>query len=170
MAPSSGRGMRLYNAGVAYEGVNYEPLYKWGYYAAIAVAIAVVAIFQPFAKPPPPNSRAYGCYIADAAPAIRLDQSGMHILQKSFPRIGFHLERHKTAITLTADAPIQADLVNGRYQYSMYRPGEGWYLDFQHIVNGRRYGQFDEAQLSMFVMLARDGTELLYEKTSPDRC
>lgn len=165
-----GRCSVLYKAGVSYEGVNYEPMYRWGYYAAIALVIAMFVIFQPSAKPPPPNSSAYGCYIADAAPPIRLDQLGMSILQKDFPRIGFHLERHKTAITLTADAPIQANFVNNRYLYSMYHPGEGWYLDFQRVENGRRYGEFDETQLSMFRMLARDGTEILYNRTSLDRC
>jgi len=30
----------------------------------------------------------------------------MEILQNGFPRIGFHLERHKTGIALTAEAPI----------------------------------------------------------------
>ena len=155
---------------MSYEGVNYEFLYRWGQYAAVAFVIAGIAFFQPFAKPPPPNFRAYGCYIANEAPSIRLDEAGMSILQKGFPRIGYHLERHKTAITLTADAPIQADLSGDRYVYSMYHPGEGWYLDFQHVVDGRRYGQFDETQLSMFAMLPRDGPEILYHKTALDQC
>jgi hypothetical protein len=155
---------------VSYAGINYEPLYRWGYYAAIALAVAGIAIFQPFAKPPPPNSAAYGCYTADAAPAILLDQKGMSILQQGFPRIPFHLERHKTAITLTADAPIQADLVRDRYIYSMYHPGEGWYMDFQHVEGGRRYGQFDERQLSMFEMLARNGTDIIYRKEPVETC
>lgn len=159
-----------YKAAVSFQGVNYEALYKWGSYAAIAFGIAMVAIFQPLAKPDPPNFRAYGCYVADAAPAIRLDKNGMSILQKGFPRVGFHLERHKTAITLTADAPIQAEFVNNRYLYSMYDPGEGWYLDFRRIENGRRYGQFDETQLSMFEMLSRNGVNIIYNKTSLDRC
>ena len=155
---------------MSYKGVNYEPLYRWGYLAAIALTIAFVAIFQPFAKPPPPNSAAYGCYVADGAPSILLDPRGMSILQKSFPRIPFHLERHKTAITLTADAPIQADLVGSRYFYSMYHPGEGWYIDFQRVEGGRRYGEFNERQLSMFAMLARDGGEIIYNKAPFESC
>ncbi len=155
---------------MSYKGVNYEPLYRWGYYAAIAVFVAVIAIFQPFTKPPPPNSRAYGCYVAYTAPSIRLDKNGMNILQKGFPRVAFHLERHKTAITLTADAPIQANWSGSRYIYSMYHPGDGWYIDFQHVVDGKRYGEFDETQLSMFAMLARNGFEIIYSKASPAKC
>ena len=156
--------------GVSYEGVNYEPLYRSGYYAAIAVAVAMILIFRPTPKPPPPNSKAYGCYTADFAPAIRLDKSGMNILQQGFPPFAFHLERQKTAITLTADAPIQADWSGKKYVYSMYHPGEGWYLDFEHIVDGKRYGEFDEARLSMFAMLARNGVDIVYSKAAPPKC
>lgn len=153
-----------------YEGVNYEPLYKAGYFAAIGSIVLLIAVFQPLAQPPPNNARAYGCYVADAAPSIRLDQEGMHILQTGFPRIGYHLERHKTAITLTADAPIQAIPSAGKYLYSMYSPGEGWYLDFKHVVNGRYYGEFDETKLAMFEMLAQDGRYIIYSKSSPSNC
>jgi hypothetical protein len=155
---------------VSYQGVSYEPLYKWGYYAAIALVIALIAIFQPSAKPPLPNSRAYGCYVADAAPSVRLDRDGMSILQSGFRRIGFHLERHKTAVTLTADAPIQAYRSGNRYYYSLYNPGIGTFLDFKRIENDHLYGQLDESQLSSFAMLANDGTEILYSKTSLDSC
>lgn len=153
-----------------YEGVSFEPIYRVGYFAAIGLAIVLIAIFQPLTKPPPANPRAYGCYIADAAPSIRLDQSGMNILQAGFPRIKFHLERHKTGITLTADALIQAIKSDGKYVYSMYSPGEGWYLDFCHIVNGRYYGEFDENKLAMFTMLTQDGNEIVYAKTVPAKC
>lgn len=155
---------------MTYRGINYEFRLRWGYYVAIAFAIAIAAFFRVVAQPPPSNSMAYGCYVADAAPSIRLDQNGMSILQVGFPRIGFHLERHKTAITLTADAPIQAVRSGDRYVYSMYHPGVGWYLDFQHVENGRRFGEFDETRLSMFEMLARDGTDILYNKMSPAKC
>lgn len=155
---------------MAYPGTDYEPLYKWSYYAAIAIVFAGIMFFQPLAKSPPPNSAAYGCYTATSAPAILLNRDGMSILQKGFPRIPFHLENHKTAIALTADVPIQADLVDNSYEYAMYHPGEGWYLNFQKIEAGRRYGQVDAAKLSMFAMLARDGTEILYSKGPLDRC
>lgn len=155
---------------MSYKGVNYEPLYKVGYLAAIILAVVLIATFQPFAKPPPTNARAYGCYVADAAPPIRLDQEGMHILQAGFPRIGYHLEWHKTAITLTADAPIEAIPSGGEYRYSMYSPGEGWYLDFQHFVDGRYYGEFDETKLAMFAMLAQDGRNIIYSKSSSSGC
>ena len=158
---------------MAYENTNYEPLYQWGYYAAIAVAVAMIAIFQPFAQPALPNFRAYGCYTADTAPAIRLDQSGMKILQQGFPPVGFHLERHKTAIDPYRRCSYPSRLLSTtgeKYVYSMYHPGEGWYLDFQHIVNGKRYGEFDETRLSMFTMLARNGVDIVYSKAVMIKC
>lgn len=94
----------------------------------------------------------------------------MDIMQPGFPPIDFHLERQKTGITLTADAPIQADWSGNRYFYSMYHPGEGWYLDFQHFVDGKRYGEFDETRLSMFAMLARNGVDIVYKKAMPIKC
>ena len=153
-----------------YEGVNYEPIYRVGYFAAIGLAIASIAIFQPFAKPEPTNSRAYGCYVSDAAPSIRLDRTGMTILQPDFAQIPYHLERHKTAISLAADAPIQANRSGTRYTYSLYHPGIGEFLDFHHVVDGHQYGQFDETQLSSFSMLANDYVELTYNKASPGNC
>jgi hypothetical protein len=155
---------------VPYESVNYEPTYRLGYFAAIGLAIALVAIFQPFAKPEPANSRAYGCYVSDAAPSIRLDRTGMTILQPNFARIPYHLERHKTAITLAADAPIQASRSDNRYIYSLYHPGVGEFLDFHHVIDGHQYGQFDETQLSSFSMLANDYVELTYNKVPLGKC
>lgn len=153
-----------------YESVNYEPIYRLGYFAAIGLAIASIAIFQPFAKSEPANSRAYGCYVSDAAPSILLDRTGMTILQSDFSRNPYHLERHKTAITLVADAPIQVNRLNKRYIYSLYHPGVGEFLDFHHVIDGHRYGQFDETQLSSFSMLANDYVELTYNKAPPAKC
>ena len=52
----------------------------------------------------------------------------------------------------------------------MYSPGEGWYLDFEHVVNGRYYGEFDENKLTKFTMLAQDGRDIIYSKSSPSKC
>lgn len=153
-----------------YESVNYEPVYRLSYFAAIGLAIASIAIFQLSDKPDPANSRAYGCYVSDAAPAILLDQTGMTILQPGFSRILYHLERHKTAITLVADAPIQANRSGNRYIYSFYHPGVGEFLDFHHVIDGHQYGQFDETQLSSFSMLANDYVELTYNKAPRGKC
>lgn len=153
-----------------YEGVNYEPIYRLGYFAAIGLAVASIAIFQPFAKREPVNSRAYGCYVSDAAPSIRLDRAGMTIFQPDFAKIAYHLERHKTGITLTADAPIQANRSGRRYTYSLYHPGIGEFLDFYHVVDGHEYGQFDENHLSSFKMLANDYVELRYIKAPMEKC
>lgn len=155
---------------VSYESDNFDTLFGWGGFVAFGLALVGFAVFQPLAKPDPQNSAAYGCYVAEAAPSILLDSKGMSIRQRGFPVIPFHLERHKTAITLTADAPIKADVAAGRYLYSMYHPGIGTFLDFQKIEGGLRYGQFDETQLSTFVMLARDYHEIVYNKASLDRC
>lgn len=155
---------------MSYKGSDYEPVYRWGYYAAIACIVLMVAVFQPFAKPEPVNSRAYGCYTAAGAPSIRLDNNGMAIMQKSFPVIKFHLERHKTGITLTADAPIQADANGGSYVYSMYHPGIGSFLNFYRDDAGHRYDVFDETQLTSFIMLARDGNEISYVKAGAGDC
>jgi hypothetical protein len=91
-------------------------------------------------------------------------------LQKDFPIIPFHLERQKTGITLAADAPIQAVWSGRKYLYSMYHPGEGRYLDFQRVVDGKRYGEFDETRLSMFMMLAENGVDIVYSKAAPTNC
>ncbi|RYF08476.1 MAG: hypothetical protein EOO77_25105 [Oxalobacteraceae bacterium] len=115
---------------MSYKGVNHESVIKFGYVAALGFAMALIAFFQPFARPEPANSHAYGCYVSTAASHIYLDQFGMTILQPGFARFPYHLERHKTAIALTADAPIQADRVGARYVYSLYHPGVGTFLDF----------------------------------------
>jgi len=99
-----------------------------------------------------------------------LAKNGMEIRQSGFPRIGFHLERHKTGIALTAEAPIVATPTNGRYVYSIVQPGEGWFLDFFKIIDGRRYGVFDQRELSQFTMLARDGVYLAYKRAGDASC
>lgn len=152
------------------ENVVFEPVVRWGAFAMVALIVAVIAIFHPVAKPDPPNSAAYGCYITDNAPSILLGESGMSIQQRGFLGIPFHLERHKTAITLVADAPIRGEIAAGRYLYFRYHPGAGRFLDFQKIEGGRRSGQFDETKLTMFSMVADDGNEIIYAKAPLTEC
>lgn len=155
---------------MAYESTNYEPLFRWAYYLGIAAIFGGILLFQTHRSPPIPNSAAFGCYSDDSAAPIMLDKSGMHIQQAGFPSIAFHLERHKTGIALTADAPIEANPSGDRYAYSIRPPGEGWYLDFYKDIDGHRYGVFDQADLSRFTMLARDGTYLQYVKGPASAC
>jgi hypothetical protein len=152
------------------KGNKFVPLFRWAFYGAIALIAISLTVLHLRRGPPPPNSAAFGCYVtADAAP-IRLDRDGMSIMQTDIPTIPYHLERHKTGIALTADAPIQAKPSEGRYSYSRYWPGGGWYLNFYKEKGHRRDGVFDETQLSRFTMLARDGKELSYEKARSEKC
>jgi hypothetical protein len=143
-------------------------------FGGMPIVLGLVLLLVTNAPPKPlslKNKVAFGCYSAELAPPIRLDSSGMHILQPGFPAIPFHLERHKTGIAISADRPIQATAINGRFVYSFYEPGEGWYLDFFNVVNGQRYGVFDEAYLTEFTMLSRDtGKYLTYAIAPPSAC
>ncbi|HEX8055281.1 MAG TPA: hypothetical protein VF481_01360 [Novosphingobium sp.] len=136
-----------------------------------AVGFVLAALFLTHkARPEPKNSLAYGCYTTDQAAPIVLSKRGMLILQHGFPLIGYHLERHKTGIALTAEKPIVARPAGPRYIYSIEYPGEGLYLDFFKVVDGQRYGVFEENHLSSFTMLARDGTDLLYRGAQSAEC
>ncbi len=157
---------------MAYEGgPNYERAGQVFYYlfvAAMLFAFGYIAL-KP-RTPDPSNSKAFGCYTAPGAPPILLNQQGMTIFQPTVMRIDYHLERHKTGIALTADAPIAAELVGDHYVYSIKPPGIGWYLDFFNVIGGHKYGVFDENQLRQFTMLARDGTYLPYRKSPSSAC
>ncbi|AKM10470.1 hypothetical protein [Croceicoccus naphthovorans] len=158
-------------------GVNRSDQFSW-FSAAIAlcivgIPIGFLALHKP--TPAPQNATVYGCYVGDLAPPILLDEGGMHILQPEFPTIPFHLERHKTGIVLTADAPIQARAADGRYVYSFYEPGIGTFLNFFQEVNGRRYGVYDVDDLSGFSMLPRtlvsgEAPFIEYAKASSETC
>lgn len=142
---------------------------------AIGVVGAVVflgaALFlTPKAKPAPSDAAAYGCYKTEQAAPILLDQRGMSILQIGFPVIGFHLERHKTGIALTSEAPISANPQGGTYLYSIDKRGIGTFLRFYKVINDRSYGVFDEAEIGAFQMLATDGQYLAYRKTDSSQC
>jgi hypothetical protein len=135
--------------------------------AAVAFVVCVLLLAKP-TQPDPPNSKAFGCYTSAQAAPILLNQQGMSILQPGEIKIRYHLERHKTGIALTADAPIAAERVGNRYVFSITPPGVGWYLDFFNVINGESYGVFDENALQQFTMLARDGNYLPYRK-GPER-
>jgi len=91
---------------MAYEGIEYETGLRWLYLAGVAAIIAAVLFLRPQPVPPPAKAVVFGCYTTSLGAPIRLAADGMEILQNGFPRIGFHLERHKTGIALTAEAPI----------------------------------------------------------------
>ncbi|MFS2109491.1 hypothetical protein ACCC88_07380 [Sphingomonas sp. Sphisp140] len=152
-------------------GPDYERAARaTGYVAFGAMLIlAVYTALRP-GTPPPANSKAYGCYTNPATAAIRLDREGMAIFQSDPIRIGYHLERGKTGIMLTAEAPISADLVGKRYLYSIGSRGIGLFLPFFNEQNGRSYGEFDEDRLQQFTMLANNGVELAYRKADPGAC
>ena len=134
-------------------------------------AVLILAISNPPKQTPVANSEvAFGCYVNDRAPAILLSANGMHILQPNFPIIPFHLEKHKNGYSLTADRPIKAEAQGRRFTYAFYRPGDGTYLNFFHIVAGVKYGAFEKEDLDGFTMVARDGTGLSYAAASKKAC
>ena len=147
--------------------------FSW-FFSAIPLGLFVVLIayfwFGPSPPAPLPNSTVYGCYKAPDSPAIRLDASGMQVLQEGFPRIGYHLELHKTGYELTADAPIQADWTGSSYRYSIASRGIGKFLPFYRVQGGQTYGVFEPSLLTRFQMLANDGNWLNYTLVDDDKC
>jgi hypothetical protein len=148
---------------------DFGKYFRW---LPIGVGLALIAAFatHPGPKPAPPNSSIFGCYVAPDAPAILLDNRGMHIRQSAFPTIPFHIERLKTGIALTADAPIRADQTNEGYIYAINRRGIGWFMSFYKLQNGQPNGVFDDNALDRFEMLASDGNVLLYEPARLEEC
>lgn len=155
---------------MAYKGIDYEFGLRWVCVAGTAALIGAVLFLRPKPMPPPKNATVFGCYTASLGPPIILTEDGMKILQSGFPRIGFHLERHKNGIALTAEVGIAAKPIGGRYVYNIVQPGKGLYLYFFKIIDGRRYGVLDERELSQFTMLSTDGIYLSYKKTSGTSC
>jgi hypothetical protein len=156
---------------MAYSGGSSYERFAQGLSAVLVLSfIAAVIFFRPPPRPEPQNEKAFGCYVAAGAPSILLDKSGMYIRQTDFPKIAYHLERHKLGIALTADAPIVARPAGNRYVYSIEQPGDGLFLDYFVVIDGESYGVFDENALTQFTMLARDGTYLAYRKTSAEGC
>ena len=156
---------------MAYKGgADYERTLQVLYgIAAVAFVVGVLLLAKP-TQPDPPNSKAFGCYTSAQAAPILLNQQGMAILQPDEIKIRYHLERHKTGIALTVDAPIAAERAGNRYMFSIKPPGVGWYLDFFNVINGETSGVFDENALQQFTMLARDGNYLPYRKASERDC
>ena len=151
------------------EDDEFGKYFRW---LPIGVGVAIIAFLatRPAPKPAPPNSTIFGCYVAPDAPAILLDQRGMHILQSGFPSIPFHIERLKTGIALTADAPIRADPTSEGYRYAINQRGIGLFMSFYRVQNGQSYGVFDDNVLDRFGMLASDGKILGYEPARMDQC
>jgi hypothetical protein len=169
--PSCGHSVRSYYPAImAYEGTDFEPVFRWGQRVGVLAIVAGAVLFQATRKPAPPNSTVFGCYTNEKSMPIMLDKTGMHIVQKEFPTIPYHLERSKNGINLTADAPIEASMVGDLYKYSIRPPGESWYLSFYKDIDGHRYGVFNDNELSQFEMLARDGTDLGYSKAPLSAC
>ena len=144
------------------------------FFRALPVVLAIAALAYFFTRTPPPaapsNATVFGCYAASVSPPILLDAAGMHVRQAGYPTIPFHLERSKTGIVLTADAPIRADKTANGYQFGMNKRGIGWFMHFYRVENGKAYGVFDDSLLEGFQMLASDGVYLNYDPTDAARC
>ena len=158
---------------MAYEGgADYDRMLRVLYYI-VAIVMLLNAGYLVFLKPrtpDPANNKAFGCYTTTQAAPILLNKRGMTILQRVPIPIGYHLERHKTGIALTADSPIAAEPAGTKYVFSIRPPGDGWYLDFFNEIKGHSYGDFDESDLRQFTMLAMDGKYLPYRKAPPSDC
>ncbi|WP_404478937.1 hypothetical protein [Novosphingobium sp. BL-52-GroH] len=157
--------MMPYDAGTKLEG-NLKFIGLIG----MALFIGAALFLGPKPKPDPLNHLAYGCFASKSAPPIRLEANGMIIEQKNFPIIGFHLERHKTGIALTAERPISADASASGYRYSIDKRGSGKFLNFYKVINQETYGVFDETDLHSFRMLANDGQYIAYSRADPAEC
>ena len=153
------------------DGADYQQAFGVLFLAFVIAMIGISAYMSLRPRTPDPiNSKAFGCYETGDGPPILLDKNAMTIFQTAPIRIRYHLERQKTGIALTADAPIAAEMIGKRYVFSIKPPGEGWYLDFFKIIDGHTYGEFDENGLRQFTMLARDGTYLPYRKALRSAC
>ena len=153
--------------------VDAKDEFGW-FFRALPVVVALAALAYFFTRTPPrpapSNSTVFGCYDASGSPPILLDAAGMHVRQAGYPVIPFHLERSKTGIVLTADAPIRADKSSHGYRFGMSKRGIGWFMHFYRVENGQTYGVFDDSRLEGFQMLASDGVYLNYDPTDAARC
>ncbi len=136
----------------------------------VAVALGIYLLINPEPEPPPKNDAAFGCYAANNAPPIRLDNTGMHILQDGIGTIGYHLEVQKTGIVLTAERPIQAQLVGSFYRFSIAERGIGMFLPFFRDGTDTRYGVLEGNNLHSFEMITDESNYLLYRETDSDIC
>lgn len=158
---------------MAYQGGADYDRFAGALVLVLAAAMTLVAGYSIFfvpREPAPANAKAYGCYTSAEAAPILLDATGMTILQEPVLRMGFHLERDKRGIALTAEAPIAAEPRAATYRYAVRPPGVGVYLPFFREEGGRSYGVFDEGLLDGFTMGASDGAVLPYRKTDAAAC
>lgn len=144
------------------------------FFRAIPLVLFPVMIaalwLAPSPPKPPANDSVFGCYGASTGVRIQLDKTGMHIEQPGFPAIPYHLERLKTRIVLTADAPIRADKTTRGYRFGIDKHGIGLFLPFYRVEEGQTYGVFDESLLKGFQMLASDGIILNYVPVKAAEC
>jgi hypothetical protein len=137
---------------------------------AMPVAFGIFSFTRSEPQVPPPNSVAFGCYAANDAPLIRLDDTGMHIRQDGIGTIGYNLEVHKTGIVLAAERPIHAQLVGRSYRFSIAKRGIGLFLPFFRDGGDERYGVFEGNNLHSFEMITDESNYLLYRETDSDIC
>jgi hypothetical protein len=137
---------------------------------ATPVAVGIFWFTRPEPQDAPPNSVVFGCYAANNAPPIRLDDTGMHIRQDGIGTIGYHLEARKTGIALAAERPIHAQLDGNFYRFSIAKRGTGMFLPFFRDGGDARYGVFDGNNLHSFEFITDESNYLLYRETDSGIC
>ena len=147
--------------------------FRW-FFLALPVAVAIGGLAYISTRtahpPPPPNATVFGCYTAPDSPPILLDRAGMHVRQRDFPSIPFHLEQSKRGLLLAADKPIRAASTDGGYRFGMRERGGGLYMPLYRVLNGQTYGVFEVHLLEGFQMLTDDGTYLNYIPSDAAKC
>jgi hypothetical protein len=126
--------------------------------------------FRPASQPPPKNDSVFGCYTSPNAPKVRLDSKGLQVLQAGFPTIGFHLERLKSGLVLTAESPLRVELRASDYEFAIDRNGIGVFMPFFRVVGDQVYGVLEAGDLEGFRILAQDGRWLPYRPSSSADC
>ena len=130
------------------------------------IIIFAAALWLQRAPPAAPASDlVHGCYEAADAPAIRIDDAGIHVLQSGTPPIGFRLKRLKQGLALVAS--IEA--MPGPSSYRLVHRGTGRFMPLYREQAGKAFGVFG-TDYDGFHLLASDGVQLSYALVAQARC
>lgn len=143
---------------------------RWAPFAVFGFG-AILISFVVFKEPtgPPSNGAAFGCYISNNRPPIRINASGVQVMDAKTPVVPFRLEWHDEGITLWPENRfILVDRPEGGSFQVEDKPGQA--ITFVTVVDSAVYPDVDAANLNAFQFFTSEGIRAGYSRTASEAC
>jgi hypothetical protein len=134
------------------------------------LGISLFLLFKPNPPPLPAHASVFGCYVAENAPAIMIDDAGINVRQIDAPTVKFRIGRHKIGIHMDPEESISLQNSSKGYRFSFDSERQSLYWPFFRFVGNTRYSVRDENEIGGIAIVSDEGSIVLFSRSDAGAC